>query len=339
MAVPLPTLHLRVNGDLTLLVGEHGQRFVVSRDTMCGACPVWERMLNGPYAEATNPEIAFPDDDPKVLHILLSITHLTFKNLPPTLTLEELTTLAFMCDKYDTVALVRPFLPTWTEPWLKAGSYLDRGNEEWVWISYVFGYEEEFCARVKQLVQDMRISQGGTPCVSVRRGKTALEDLLPEGLSESLLKMRHDTVTEVLKMCYELIETLESANACSHQDSANYQICGDLMLGSLIRTWSPLDHFKSSHQATAYRHSLRALGRTIRAVPTRSRDPFAEPDILGSKRGRGGNSKHNFDHSGCDAEIRAKLLQIETCILNVESPVQVSHLCRIREQAEKGRFA
>lgn len=118
MATLAITEHLRANGDLTLLVGREGQRFAVSRDTMCGACPAWERMLNGPFAEATQSEIALPEDDPKVLHILLLIVHLTSEKLPPTMTVAELTALAFLCDKYDTVALVKPFLSVWIHPWL-----------------------------------------------------------------------------------------------------------------------------------------------------------------------------------------------------------------------------
>lgn len=181
-AFPL-THYLRLNGDLTLLVGKDEEGFVVSRDMMCGACPSWERMLNGPYAESTKSEIALPDDDPQALRILLLIAHLTFHKLPPKLTLEELTTLAFTCDKYDTVALVRPFLPVWTEPWLKDGSYINRGNEEWVWISYVFGYKDEFCACAKQLVKEIAIDENGKLSSTFARKGRALEDLLPPGLS------------------------------------------------------------------------------------------------------------------------------------------------------------
>lgn len=198
MATQAMTEHLRANGDLTLLVGNDSQRFVVSRDTMCGACPAWERMLNGPYAEASKSEIALPDDDPKVLHILLLIVHLSFKKLPPTITLEELTTLAFMCDKYDTVALVRPFLSIWTEPWLKDGSYLNRGNEEWIWISYVFGYEEEFCARTKQLVREIWIRKDGKPHIYVDRKIKTLDHLLPPGLSGEYLESRIRTLLVAL---------------------------------------------------------------------------------------------------------------------------------------------
>lgn len=157
---------------------------------MCGACPAWDKMLSGPYAESTKSEIALPDDDSKTLHILLLIVHLTFKKLPPTLTLYELTTLAFTCDKYDTVALVRPFLSVWTAPWLEDGSFLNRGNEEWIWISYVFGYKEEFCARAKKLAKEIRVDKDGKPQVTGNKKVRVLEDLLPLGLSGEYLDRR-----------------------------------------------------------------------------------------------------------------------------------------------------
>lgn len=143
----------------------------------------------------------------------------------------------------------------------------------------------------------------------------------------------------MLNICYELIESLESTNACSHQESDNYQVCGDLMLGSLVRAWSSLDLYKSRPQATDLYQSIKYLGSVIKAIPNRTHDPFAEPNRTGSKRGHNGNIKHDFDHSYCDADIAAKLAKIRGCISNIESPVQVSHLRHVEEQAEKGRFA
>ncbi|QDS73123.1 hypothetical protein FKW77_001405 [Venturia effusa] len=297
MATRPTTEHLRANSDLTLVVGKDEQRFGVSRATMSGACTAWEIMLTGPYAEATKTEIALPDDDPKSLHILLLIAHLAFQKLPSKLTLEELTTLAFMCDKYDTVALVRPFLPMWTSPWLKNASYMKLGNEEMIWISWVFGYKKEFSARTRQLAQQIAVDENGRLPVTVFKKGRALEDLLPQGLSESCLET-----------------------------------------GSLHRAWSSLGLHRRSPQAADLHQSIEALRAVFEKTPHRLHDPFAEPEGRGPKRSHDGSIKSTFDHSVCDAEILGAKRKISLCISDMDSPVQISHLRHIEEQAMKGKI-
>ena len=57
-------------------------------------------------------KIPFPDDDVGVMLIVLCVPHLRFHELPKKngLTRDALLALAVVCDQYNIVPLVRPFL-------------------------------------------------------------------------------------------------------------------------------------------------------------------------------------------------------------------------------------
>ena len=88
--------------------------FVVSSAVMRIASPVWRTMFDpqGHFMESqrssTHREMDFPEDDPNALLCVLRIAHLQFRKIPETLNYAELLNLAIICDKYDTVAIVRP---------------------------------------------------------------------------------------------------------------------------------------------------------------------------------------------------------------------------------------
>ena len=90
------------------------QTLLVSSAVMRIASPVWRTMFDpqGHFMESqrssTPGEIDFPEDDPDALLCVLRIAHLQFRKIPETLDYAELLDLAIICDKYDTVAIVRP---------------------------------------------------------------------------------------------------------------------------------------------------------------------------------------------------------------------------------------
>lgn len=139
-----PALELCLNADLTLLVGEAPvHRFKVARSTLCMASPVFRAMLTGRYMEARKEEIQLEGDDPDAMLIVLRIAHLRCSQVRRTFEAHsELANVATICDKYDMVAICRPFIPGWVETWLHKNNYLD--HENWLWTAWVFGYEKEF---------------------------------------------------------------------------------------------------------------------------------------------------------------------------------------------------
>lgn len=149
-------ISLHDNGDRTIIVGEkeNGQRiYRVSTLAMSMASPIWKAMFNPASGfRESNPDIVveFPGDDPDAMLILLRIAHLQFKDVPKSVTFACLAELAVLCDKYDTVGLVQPFIENWMRPWTLL--CLESGYEDWLFIAWTFGCQQIFDRLVESLV-------------------------------------------------------------------------------------------------------------------------------------------------------------------------------------------
>ena len=124
------TIYLMDDGDLRLHVNCSRERkedlsgsdssavyqktFVVSSAVMRIASPVWKTMFDpqGPFMDSqrsfTHGEMDLPEDDADALLCVLRIAHLQFRKLPETLDFVDLLNVAIICDKYETVSIVRP---------------------------------------------------------------------------------------------------------------------------------------------------------------------------------------------------------------------------------------
>ena len=155
-----PTTYVDSSGDLTLLVQAGGKRktFVVSSKAMCLASPVWHAMFDpkSHFKEANlgNKEASLEDDDPEALLLLLNIAHLQFLKVPQSLTFDQLLKVSILCDKYDVVTLVRP----WLLRWLDKLKHLSNspGYEEWLFIAWVFGDASTFTSIALRLVLEIK---------------------------------------------------------------------------------------------------------------------------------------------------------------------------------------
>lgn len=142
------TIEIDPAGDLRLLVKHGAQQitFQVSSKVMTLASPVWRTMLDptGPFKESQsdNGEITFPDDNSEALLILLLAAHVRFPDVPQELWYEQLLNVCILCDKYDCIALVRPWLPRWQahQLWLDSSIY----HGEWLFICWTTGDQTNF---------------------------------------------------------------------------------------------------------------------------------------------------------------------------------------------------
>lgn len=171
-----PLTKLCPNGDLTLSVekddGTILARYRVLKSTMCLASPVWRAMLTGPFIELGKDEIPFLDDDPEALLIMLHIAHLQMHKVPKTIDNQFFfNVVATVCDKYDTVAICRPFVDGWVKKFFAAESvitefigeprYLHLDPRSWLWILWVFGYQTEFVKLVDKLQRVVATNEAG----------------------------------------------------------------------------------------------------------------------------------------------------------------------------------
>lgn len=144
------------SGDRTIIVGEDedGLRiYKVHSLAMSLASPIWNAMFNpanGFRESNPNVPVEFPEDNPDVLLILLRIAHLQFHSLPKSISFAWLRELAVLCDKFDTVGLVQPFIEGWLSPWTQL--CLEPGYEDWLFIAWAFGCHHIFESLTTSLV-------------------------------------------------------------------------------------------------------------------------------------------------------------------------------------------
>ncbi|GME62712.1 hypothetical protein GTA08_BOTSDO02876 [Neofusicoccum parvum] len=128
------------HGDVCLLVQDESDkdkvgRFIVSSKALTFACEAWNRMLgpDGHFMEAQPidgmREIPL-SDNPSALAILLNIAHLRFKEVPRTLSFDDLLEVSVLTDRYGATTLVKP----WVADWIKSleNTVEQYGNEEWL---------------------------------------------------------------------------------------------------------------------------------------------------------------------------------------------------------------
>ena len=103
--------------------------------------------------------IDFTDDSAEARLILLRIAHCQFSKIPLRLESGMILDMAVLCDKYDCVGLVKPWLDMWlVDEW----SQYDRpGNEQWLFIAWVFGREQIFEALARKLQREMTADDCG----------------------------------------------------------------------------------------------------------------------------------------------------------------------------------
>ena len=152
-------LHIRREDDNTLLKG-----FVVSSGALRLASSVWSRMLDphGHFLESGGEEMWLTDDDPTAFLILMRVAHLQFKQIEAAISYETLLALAKICDKYDTVTLIRPWVDRWLEPYAsQAPKKSYQGFEGLAFIAWTLGKPELFWDVANSLVANITFDCNG----------------------------------------------------------------------------------------------------------------------------------------------------------------------------------
>ena len=142
-------------------------------------------------------ELDFTQDPPLALLILLRITHFRFNDMPSNIHAELLSDLALLCDQYDCVPLVKP----WLSQWLGDEEILLQGyrrftvsgrrlRDRWLFISWVFGRERVFEGVSLSVLKDLETTGDG--------GCELLDGLygpMPPGLIGMFLSLEIDKPT------------------------------------------------------------------------------------------------------------------------------------------------
>lgn len=175
-------VYLSPSGNLLVCVGEKKstKSFVVSSYAMCLASPVWRAMLDpsGHFQEASKSEVHFGDDDASSLLLILRIVHFQFPMVPQVISFDNLYNLSILCDKYDIVTLIRPWLLQWVLGAKKSVSE-DSRKGQWLFIAWVFGETDMFERIIRNLALKCTVSAGSEEAVFSSGEVNAVDSYIP----------------------------------------------------------------------------------------------------------------------------------------------------------------
>lgn len=174
------TVYVDPDGDLELVVGSGGAvaTFCVSSKVMRLMSPVWRAMLRvdcGTYPSGLympkllhlpitmstqstirrltqhlegfkessigEHQITFPEDDTVAFFVVLLASYLRFQQVPRNLEFRYLLKLCILCDKYDCLSVIQPWITSWLYP--HTADLYDTGlAEDWIVVAQILGKEE-----------------------------------------------------------------------------------------------------------------------------------------------------------------------------------------------------
>ncbi|XPS72276.1 hypothetical protein M3J09_004443 [Ascochyta lentis] len=226
------TVVLHDGGDVVLVVGEAGgiqQPIQASKTAMSMASPVWKAMFSHVWAEHEASEISLPDDDVEAMLLVLRIAHLRFQDLPSKglFPLNSLLNLAVVCDKYDLVHLVRPFLDLYG--WAKPASTVYEHNTDpvWLFIDWTFGYSGDFTFRAEYFAANMSMGPDGVPVVA----RQPFPKYMPPGLLDKITEIRLGALRSILDVCYENLNQALRGKICKQTPPSETE-CRCMIVGS-----------------------------------------------------------------------------------------------------------
>ncbi|KAJ1326041.1 armadillo repeat-containing protein 5 [Microdochium nivale] len=219
-------------------------RLRVCSRTLARTSPVFNKMLYGRFAEARDnnqdPDqewvIELPDDLTSPMRTLLEIMHGDFSRMkrvvgPHKSTIRALYDLIVVADKYDCVALLRP----WGASWALCQKIETMTNHDlfrMAWVYYQLGYQLGYEEVVTRLILDFAPST---------QGEVDEIPVLPASLYDKVVDLRQDLMASLLGPLVASIDQLvsgatQSVGLCIvATDSTHRLACESSMLGKLMR--------------------------------------------------------------------------------------------------------
>lgn len=165
-------------------------------------------MLFGSFQEANSgPDwtVALPEDDPDAFKHLLNIIHANFDSIPNSVSMEELSRVLIISNKYDMTKCFNVWGRQWYGPHAKQLN-LDKGrfsdsqaatiqlNIHHMWLANDLGLQEELSTAMGKLAMVLHVDQEGNLTYPRGNGKDApkkIMDDIPELVDDKCLGKSH----------------------------------------------------------------------------------------------------------------------------------------------------
>ncbi|KAK4178073.1 nuclear pore protein-like protein [Triangularia setosa] len=256
-------------GDLKLRVGttqkdEDNQPrcYLVCSRTLARVSPVFDRMINGSFAEAKPKDtehwtIDLPEDNPSTLELFLNIAHGHLRKVPPALSLHELYDLTALTHFYDATKILVP----WIRPWTKALHDATSGPDvaavpKLIWIGWELGYRPMFEAAVRRVTME-------EPGSTFAEGSPLYQLPMSSDIIERICAVRYETVKALLGVIRSFVELLtvvdERPRWCRHATFMGPHRCESMILGSMAFCLTRAGLWPMPEDAWDVKHSVLGL--------------------------------------------------------------------------------
>ncbi|KAI9770476.1 MAG: hypothetical protein M1839_003191 [Geoglossum umbratile] len=316
------TLCIVKNGDreLTVAYSDECDTFIVSSVAMSLASPVWNKIMNPPFGEPAHlaeKPISFLEDNASALLILLRIAHLQFREVPLELDYTNLFNISVLCDKYDCLDIIQPWVGTWLEG-MEAFA-MTSGCEGSLFIAWALGNEVVFEKLAEELVRDVCVSDTGECLLS---SGEIIPGPMPPGIVESILSIRHGVVTQLVDITNKYVNLFVKKSGAVCRQPMHQRQCDALVFGSLILSLRDLHLWPEKNGL-----SIRAFARALKSLevyrwPTTISASFAEVRNLAAS------------HDNCNSIVEYRAA-INAVLNSIPTPVLESHRRHIRIQKDR----
>ncbi|KAF2470750.1 uncharacterized protein BDR25DRAFT_32270 [Lindgomyces ingoldianus] len=213
-----PLLEIDPKGTLALVLGSEEKnngprKVIVSPDIVRRLSPAWENIVSTQthksWPSLSQKKVRLTEDDPEIMILVMQVAHLQFKQLPDTLEYRQLLELALISHRYKTNHVLIPFLPKWTRPY--QDKFLNDGMEEWMFIAYQFGYEDDYLMLAKHLTLHCTLNEDGS--LIAPSGKP-LKGHFPPGALRRIMSARQKLLQSFLNTTYQHVENMIISNTC-----------------------------------------------------------------------------------------------------------------------------
>jgi hypothetical protein len=154
---------------MQLIVGHDGSRngratFTVSEPHVRNLSPRWAQLVarqapRGRLWPSGTKRIRLRDEDTGTIRIYMYIAHLQFQQLPDEMDFPEIVRLAEAAERFEMHHLLAAHIGRWLAPY--RSKLLHKGYEEWLYVAYQFGYQDEYLNLAKYLAMNCAVDEAG----------------------------------------------------------------------------------------------------------------------------------------------------------------------------------
>jgi hypothetical protein len=288
--------------------------------------------------------------------VLMRIGHSRFAEVPTALEFKQLLELARICNRYDTNQLIYPYIHSWISP--HQPKILQQGYEQWLYIAYQFGLEDDYSKLSKYLAIECRINpekqllvpgagQVMTGCFpdeclckyslhDVHDDKRTFSNILPAAIRHSRVK----TLVSILNTVYSLVTKMTQGNTCQAQNPTptlpgidERTLCTHYNHGSLQRYLKMQGYWPPIFNVGSIEGSVVEMTDGLFAIP-KINMPSLRCDSVTINDGTTQSTTPDKQHAACDAGM-ILADKIQEVLDRLKPVVEMRTLEAIRTNARK----